>query len=74
MKKKNIATINFTLYRNDIPSIEKLKKELNEARQSNNIERSTRLFEMLVWRLIFEKSLKEVPRIEDIEIKGTFII
>jgi len=73
-KKEGAVKINFVLHRDDVPPVEELREEMIKEATAGNIERAATLFEMLVTATIFEERLKGVPRVEDMEIKGTLTV
>jgi hypothetical protein len=62
------------LHRDDIPPLKELRKDLDEACRAGNTKRGVALFEMLVLATILEDMFKDVPRVEDMEIKGTITV
>lgn len=72
--RPGVVDVKFTLHRDDISPVEEIKEELFKEAAAGNVERAATLFNMLVTAKIFEEMLGDVPRIEDMEIKGTLTV
>ena len=56
------------------PPVEEIREEMFREAEAGNIKRAATLFDVLIVATILEQKLKDVPRIEDMEIKGTVTV